>query len=165
MSKWATADADGTSPIRTTLTHIPAANDEDDTAALLAVRVPSPESRRVTDCIAWQDKPDYYPGYLLHDVKRWFSGYIARQGVGAPYDFAAIAVAAYLLGRRDGVLTAEQTRPVSAPPPVSALPTPVTMEEDAPPDAGARAIAFALAWAGGFICCGLFVLLGFWLSY
>lgn len=125
------------------LTHIPAANDDDDTRATLAAQVHSPEAWRATDCILWQANPDHYPGHLLHDVKRWFAEYIAREGVGATYDFAAVAVAAYLLGRRDGVLTADGDRP----------------------DGGARALALGLAWIGGFVACLIIGLLGLWLRH
>lgn len=125
-----------------TLTHIPARNDPDDSRETLAAQTPTPAARRVTDCIAWQDNPDHNPGYLLHDVERWFYGYLRREGLGARYDTASVAVGAYLLGRLDKA-----------------------MEAGDPPDAGARALAFGLAGAGGFVSCLVLGAIGFWLSH
>lgn len=140
MHDRASDDADWTLRPRVALTHIPPANDADDRRETLAGA--SPAARRATDAITWQANADHYPGHLLHDVKRWFAGYLTRAGVGATYDFAAVAVAAYLLGRRDGALLAEEARPAG----------------------GAGALAFALAWAGGFACCLLLGLGGFILA-
>jgi hypothetical protein len=132
------------------LTHIPARNDIDDTAALLAAQSqPSPEARRCTDAVIWQADTGHDPVFLSSDVRRWVHGHCAREGLDAgpigSYYFAEL-VGSYCLGRRDGALAYEDAPP-----------------HDDPAPSGTLACVLS-ALCGSVVTLGL-GLIGFWLAH